>query len=103
MNTGDWNKNLRMSDFYKIQLEGYKEWDKTDNNKPYFIEFSIVKGRNKSSRDIAVEFDDIAKGYFYYRDWTNSGLPFVDEGEVYNSGFCFQLKEDKEVFVKMFI
>lgn len=62
----------------------------------------VVDGHDKSSRDIAIEFDDIAQGHFYYRDWTGSSLPFVSGDELYASGFWFEFESDAYRFVKLY-
>ena len=48
-----------------------------------------------------MKFDDKAKGLFYYRDWTESSLPFVEEGEIYMSGFWFQKLSDAKHFQEL--
>ena len=82
-NMSDWNKNLYTSDFYKIQFNGYLGWDKFNDDEIYYVILEIVKDLDKSSHKIAVEFDDILHGNFYWRDFTKSSLPFVDDGEIY--------------------
>lgn len=89
----DWNKLLPIDEFHKIAYAHYPAWEKNDDL-PYCVDFSITKGKDRSSREIATEFDNIAVGHFYYRDWTESGLPFVDDGEVYRTAFIFQRVED---------
>ena len=86
----DW-KNMIASDvFYKFQLDGYPGW-----HKPLLeVKLEIVNGEDVSSRDMAIKFDDIARGQFWYRDVTQSGLPFVDSGERYRAIFCFQREDD---------
>ena len=98
----DWNKSLGSSDFYDIQFNGYIGWDKIDNKEPYFVMLEIIKNKDKSSHEMAVEFDDISHGNFYWRDWTESSLPFVDEREAYWSGFTFQFAEDAKRFVELY-
>jgi len=98
----DWNKNLGSSDFYEIQFNGYVGWDKIIGKEPYFVMLEIIKGKDKASQDVAVEFDDISDGNFHWRDWTRSSLPFVDEGEIYWSGFTFQFAEDAKNFVELY-
>jgi len=99
----DWNKNLYSWDFYKIQADGFTGWDRLNNDKDiYLVVLEIIKDKEKSSQDIGVEFDDISHGNFHWRDWTKSSLPFVDEGEIYWSGFNFQFAEDAKRFVELY-
>jgi len=90
----DWNKLLPIDIFYKIVLNDYAGWDKTDKNLPLSIDVILTKKETKSSRELAIEFDDISEGSFYYRDYMNSGLPFADDGEKYHSVFTFQFLSD---------
>ena len=98
-----WIKNLSSEDYYKIQFNNYLGWDyKIDDNTPYYVLLETIKGKNKSSQDIGVEFDDISHGNFYWRDFTKSSLPFVDDGDTYWSGFSFQFTEDANKFVELY-
>lgn len=97
-----WIKNLSSEDFYTIQYHEYLGWDKINEKTTYYVLLEVVKGNDKSSRDIGVEFDDISHGNFYWRDWTRSSLPFVDDGEIYWSGFSFQFSEDAKKFVELY-
>lgn len=77
------------------------DWDRIEGKwEPEHISltFEMIKGTNDSF-EIAKWVDDNIVGWFTYRDWTKSSLPFVDEGEVYWSGFTFQkLGDAKKVF-----
>lgn len=84
----DWNKMIPSWDFYDIQLSGYPGWE------PRSIIQEHRKGVGKSSRDQAIEWDDISRGNFHYRDWTESGMPFLSTGEPYRSIFTFQFVGD---------
>ena len=97
----DWNKMIASWDWHSLCLDCWPDWEKFDD-KPSFVEFDCVKGSGRQSRDLAIEIDDWAKGQFYYRDWTKSGLPFVDDGEVYHSCFWFQYKADADEFQKRY-
>jgi hypothetical protein len=97
-----WNKLLSSDEFYKIGFRYFPEWDKVDAEKPYFVKLEIKNGKDKSSHDVAASFDNIITDEFYYRDWTQNGIPIVSEGEIYNSGFWFKRKEDAIKFHEIF-
>lgn len=98
-----WNKYVLMWDWHTLCRTGWPRWDIDPCTKePYVVCFSTTKGRDKSSRDIAIEFDDLASGRFYYRDYTDDTLPFVRDGEVYNSSFWFENQQDLELFKSTF-
>jgi len=97
-----WIKNLSSDDYYEIQYNNYLGWDKINDKTPYYVLLETIKGKDKSSQDIGVEFDDISHGNFYWRDFTKSSLPFVDDGEIYWSGFSFQFAEDAKKFVELY-
>lgn len=92
----DWKKLITTEDYHNIALSGFPGWDAKD------LTFEIVKGQRKSSRDIAIEWDDISECRFYYRDFTNDALPFVREGATYRSGFVFQCESDYHKFKEYF-
>lgn len=102
MDNADWNKKLLLWNYHDIVFKDYPGWDKINNNEISFVMFEITNNKDKSSRDIAIEFDDISNGYFYYRDWTMDGIPFVNEDEIYWSGFWFQYFKDAKKFQDMF-
>ena len=89
----DWGRLIPSSEYHKLVLSKWPGWD-TKSGEPYYVTFPIVKGKNKSSRDIAIEWDDISKGRFWYRDYTEDSMPFVENGETYNTMFVFQYKSD---------
>lgn len=88
-------------------MAGYPGWDLVDpgggNDKhPPHVRLSIRNGIDKSSEEISNEFDDIATGKFYSRDWSRSGSMFVNRGEIYDAGWWFQKREDAYEFVKRY-
>lgn len=104
MNNWDWNKMITSWDYYELVHLEWPGWNKDPNtNQPYFSNFSILKGTQKSSREIAIEWDDLSEGNFWHRDFTESGLPFVDDGESYNTMFVFQFKRDWERFEEKYL
>lgn len=102
-NKWDWLKMIPSWDWHKLVLAGWPGWV-VDNalGEPNFATLEIVKGTDKSSRDIAIEWDDLSEGQFYYRDYTKSSLPFIDEGEMYKSIFCFQYLRDAVKFCEVY-
>lgn len=97
----DWKKMIPSWEWHKISFNYYPEWELVDKN-PSFVKLAIKKGTDRSSRDIAIEWDDISEGLFYYRDWTEDTFPIVHDKEIYWSGFWFQYKEDALFFCKLY-
>ncbi len=60
----DRNKFLPSNIFYEIEFAGYLGWDKNEDFLPIQVSIFSVKGKTKSSKDIAIEFDDISEGLF---------------------------------------
>ena len=87
----DWNYYVFSWDFIDLTLARWPSWELQDG-KPYNVIFEFVYGKGKQSRDIAIEWDDIATHDFYYRDWTKSGTPIIRDGDIYWSIFSFQEK-----------
>jgi len=94
----DWQAKLPSWVWHNIAINNYKKWktgwDVVDNNPPFVLLLLTRKDGDIESAEIAKELDDIAKGMFYYRDWTNSSLPYVSKDEKYMSGFWFQKLHD---------
>lgn len=88
-------------DYHALALKNWPGWDKADNEEPYHIRLDHIMGDGKSSKELAFEFDDISQGRFYYRDITQSGLPFVNLGKPYQSLFVFQYASDFKRFNDM--
>lgn len=97
-----WLKMVLLWDWYPIVFDKFPGWE-MDGEEPYSEKLIVTNGVGKSSREMAIAFDDVAAGRFYYRDWTDSGLPFVDGGESYRSAFWFQTKADRDKFREMFV
>lgn len=98
MSVSGWLKNINEMEY----VEKYKSWDKSKDGKYACIIMELIHGVDKSSHNMASIIDDIAKGNFYYRDWTKDGLPFVKDNEIYWCGFWFQHFEDAKKFTAMF-
>lgn len=97
-NAWDWNRMIQSSDYYKLSLVGWPGWDKLERDEPPFVMLTHTHGDGKSSRDLAIEFDDVASMKFWYRDFTDSGIPIVRDGDVYCSMFVFQSIDDMVKF-----
>lgn len=98
----DWLKKVPIDLWHDLAIKGWPDWERDEGkDNPCFAMLVVTKGKDRSSRDRAIEFDDIAEGPFYYRDWTDSGLPFVADGETYKSGFWFALRSDRDKFVSL--
>lgn len=102
MKNWDWDKMIPGFDYHKLAVLDWPGWDKINEGCPAYVQFVCVKGNGQSSREVAIEFDDMAEGQFYYRDFTNSGLPFVEKNESYRSLFVFQRFSDFEKFKNHF-
>ena len=105
--SGGWRNKVWMWNWHRISLDGWPGWDLigvgTDPQPhPPFVRLTIVKGHDRPSRKIALEWDDLAEGRFYYRDWTQDGLPFVHGGETYFAGFWFQKRTDAVRFAELY-
>lgn len=119
-----WIKKLLMWDWHEVVQDGYPGWDLVGegididealrervvvalaggghHKHPPFVKLAIKNKVDKSSEDISREFDDIATGRFYSRDWSRQGSPFVHDGEVYDAGWWFQKREDAYTFIKLY-
>jgi len=100
-----WKKKLLMWDWHDLSYDGYLGWDLVESGgrkHPPFVKLTIRNKVDKSSDDITREFDDVATGKFYSRDFSLSGSMFVSDGEVYEAGWWFQKREDAYAFIKRY-
>lgn len=97
----DWKKLISTSEYLLVSLNNWAGWDR-EKGEPISICCIHISGSGKQSRDIAIEFDDIAEGKFYYRDYTESSIPIVKDGETYESIFVFQDQSDVIKFINLF-
>lgn len=100
-----WIKKMLVWDWRDLCLDGYPGWDLVESNgirHPPFIRLAIRNKIDKSSEDIAREFDGLAKGRFYSRDWSRDGSPSVGEGETYDAGWWFQITQDAYDFINRY-
>lgn len=102
MKDWDWNRLIPALDYHELVLSNWPGWDKPDGKEPAFVRFECTKGEGRQSREIAFEFDDLSQGRFYYRDFTDDAMPFVNVGETYRSMFVFQYASDCEKFKSHF-
>lgn len=98
----DWKRMIPSWDWHKLVLAGWPGWMLSDKDEPNFVTFEIVNGQGKSSREMAIEWDDLAEGQFYYRDYTRRSIPFIGADEMYKAIFCFQYERDAVEFNKRF-
>jgi len=101
---GGWRRYLLSWIRMSIELDGYLGWDVDADGFPWYVHLEHVrdKERDVESTTIRNAFDDISAGLFGSRDFTSSGLPFVDSQDLYWSGWWFQFKEDAVLFQKTY-
>jgi hypothetical protein len=101
-----WKKNVLMWNYLEEVFSGYPGWDLVERSgskpAPSFIELTIRHNVDKGSDVIAREFDDIAIGKFYYREWQDDGCVCLGSKSVYHSGWHFQKREDAYKFYEKY-
>lgn len=68
---------------------------------PPFVRLEHVRGAEGTeveSAELRNAWDDIANGPFYQRDWTDDGIPWVNAGDRYWSGWWFATRAEAERF-----
>jgi hypothetical protein len=96
-----------MWDWHELAMEGYQGWDLVDPGgghpkHPPFVKLAIKNKVDKSSEAITQEFDDVATGKFYSRDFSRTGSVGVSDGEYYDAGWWFQKREDAYTFIRRY-
>lgn len=94
-----WKWKYPTAEWHKHSINEYLGWE-LDGDHPAFLKLSHVRSVGVDSREMAEEWDDNTKVHFYYRDWTESGIPLVSKGEVYWSGWWFETLAERDRFVE---
>lgn len=98
----NWTKKLPSWSITTLALKGFPGFDIDERRLTYRLPYEInifVYPGARTSRDIAIEFDDLAQGHFDYGDFTPNMLPF---GDYYSSTFTFQKKADFDLFLEKY-
>ena len=82
---------------------GCGDWPADNISYHHRCSFFITKGLDKSSHQIASEFDAISDGEFYYREGAMTGAPFTANDEVCDTVFMFRYKADCDKFLEIYI
>lgn len=97
-----WINKVLMMNWHLLSLDGWPGWDCVvhgEGKAPSFVKLRLCVGKTPSSTAIDREWDDLAEGLFYSRDWTSTGSPFVRHGEEYSAGFWFEKADDRDRFM----
>lgn len=101
-NKGGWLFKMSSFDWHPHCLDGYPGWELETLDCPAFVKLTHTRGPSGSdveSNVLATKWDDLAEVEFYQRDWTSSGIPFVNEGEEYWSDWWFATIAEKDRFL----
>jgi hypothetical protein len=105
---GGWRRRMLSWNHTSHSLQGYPGWEvesyangRPDRPRPAWCKLEHVRrqGQDVESHVICAAWDDIAEADFYQRDWTDSGIPFCSDKEVYSSGWWFATIADRDRFV----
>ena len=101
-----WKWKYPQMEWYTLSMDGYPGWEIEEEDAPAFVKLTHTRGGDGSdieSSELANGWDDIAKGHFYQRDWTDDGIPFVAEGDTYWSGWWFETVAERDRFVEWYL
>lgn len=100
-----WRHRMLSWNFTSHSLDNYPGWEveRVEHGRPIpaFVKLTHTRGAGDvESHALAAAWDDIAEHDFYQRDWTDSGIPFVNGGETYWSGWWFATLAERDRFVR---
>lgn len=107
-----WKRRMLSWNWYSLSFNKYEDWEivetqnERDGQRWTESHPAFVKLAHRHNKDGDVEssvlcnaWDDMAEADFYQRDWTDDGIPFVDDDEVYWSGWWFATVAERDRFV----
>jgi hypothetical protein len=96
-----WRHRMLSWNWHSHAIEGYPGWEIEIEESPAFVKLTHKRGVDAiESHEISTAWDDTAAVDFYQRDWTNDGIPFVREGEIYWSGWWFATIAERDRFLE---
>ena len=100
LDNAGWNHKLLTWNWHSHSIDRYPGWELDKDDVPAFVKLTHVRGDGDTeSAVLANAWDDVAEADFYQRDWTDSGIPFVDKGDTYWSGWWFETAAERDRFV----
>ncbi len=100
ISSGGWMRRMLMWNWHSHSLQGYPGWEIERDDAPAFTRLTHVRGKGGvESHELAVAWDDVALVDFYQRDWTDDGIPFVNKGDGYQSGWWFATIAERDRFL----
>jgi hypothetical protein len=110
IDTMGWRHKMESWNFTHHALDRYPGWEIEQRSPPAsgphgspapaFAKLAHTRGvAEAESADLCREWDDIAAADFYQRDWTDDGIPFVNDGETYWSGWWFATLAERDRFI----
>lgn len=107
LDNAGWKFRLLMWHFHSHSFDGFPGWEHEKivhgQSVPAFVKLMHKRGKSGTdveSHALASAWDDVAEVDFYQRDWTGSGIPFVEGGEAYYSGWWFATIAERDRFVQ---
>lgn len=109
ISNGGWLRRMLSWNFNNHAMDGYPGWEIANPGEqdkyarhPAFVklEHKRKSGDDVESYKLCQKWDDLAEVDFYQRDWTDSGIPFCADGEVYWSGWWFATFRDRDRFLE---
>lgn len=102
-----WRMKVLSWDFSDIQMKNYPGWETKEQGggwgmRPPYVELRHINGKGKSSEEVQLEWDDIARCKFYSRDISDDGSCCVAKGDGYGSAWYFQKRDDAVAFAKKY-
>lgn len=102
INNAGWLHKLLSWNWNSHAMDGYPWWEIANDGCPAFVKLSHKRGDSGAeveSLEMCRAWDNLAAGDFYQRDWTDDGIPFCREGEVYWSGWWFETIAERNRFL----
>lgn len=100
---GGWKQMVASLEFSRGYAQGLPGWERDPaTGSLYCVELGHTKGTHRRSKNIAVEWDDLATTRFHLSERSHHGGIFIDDGDTYTSHWTFATKADRDRFKQLY-
>ena len=97
-----WFMKMLMAEYLDLAADKYPGWERGPEGKPHGVSLRIQNKKDRSSDDIAEEWDGLANSRFYWYEVPDGSFVFLYPGDWYTAYFTFQTRADRDRFHELY-